>query len=623
MAFDPFPYRESYNRRIGSITYFLSIHFIRTFEISKPCKQHAIWCEYAADSRDYGRRPYVILFSVCIWSVHLILDMSEHATLQSTVDGEDNKHMKEMLGMVSLSNIEFLINLEIDALILRNLPEFAPAGQDNQYLPDSRTDVVEEILSLVNNSSSPQFIWIHGSAGIGKSTLAHFLASCFKKDARLAACVSFKRGTTGDSSFKAVAETIGYQIAHYYPRSIRSIVEALKRPILESDHATLLRSLVIEPLASGRHPSSNIPVIILDGIDEYTHFANIPNALHEAWNSQGAMDFPHILMTSRYEPEIYEALRLLEPKEVSIGVVNEGIMAEFFKDRLKSIKHWKIDGDPDARIPQLVALADGLFVWGATACNIITNRRAARTPSDRLTGILTSQKSHLKSDSKLKILYSSALDHLFPVSAPDSNDILSQSFPFLMALLMVAREPLTADDLTELVEHYYPIDMFADLLKSLQIRPSPHGKDTITPAANLMHTSLLDYLGDDCEERFRITPSILDKAHDYLAKQCIITMTKFFNNYTPTHFTDLPKYVSYAIMNWAEHACHSNPKSLEKALDNDFLQALRGLFSDPNSLNAWLRLRLQKIDIPYEGDSHNDLISGLAFFPMAGILCQN
>jgi hypothetical protein len=474
---------------------------------------------------------------------------------------------------------------------LSKLHDF-PSVKRDPYLSDSRADIIDQVCSLIESSDAFQFIWLQGGAGVGKSTLVHHLKSLFQDSGCLAAYIAFNRQSTGNTSLKDVVHAVARQIAFNYPSSRAAISDALRHLIPGSEHVMLLQHLVLLPLASV--DSNSVKVILFDGWDEYIRFDEVLQAFGTLKNVSQLPDHIYVVMTSRPEPDIQEMIVSLEAKILPIHDVPNDIMIRFFEGRLQKMDPWLQKGDPMQRIPLLATAAGGLFAWAATACAFIGNRKAKFTPSDRLTSVLES--SHLKSVTTLIILYDAALVRLFPPPSEDSDDVLSQSFSFLFAMLLLVEVPMTVDDLCALVEHEYPIDTFIGLLQSLQTRPSAYGQEIVTPLSDLFHTSFLDHLHGGCDQRFRVTPQTFDDAHRYLAVKCIQAMTKW--NRDTFVLSDIPGYVVYAANNWPKHAAHADPGSWSKELDEDVRESLRVFYRTSGAIAAWGKILAQVFGIP-------------------------
>jgi hypothetical protein len=495
-----------------------------------------------------------------------------------------------------------------DTSLLSHLKEFPNTGIMD-YLPDSRPGEIQFVSSCVERSDTFQFIWLHGGAGVGKSTLARYLADCVKQAGCLAAFASFKRGTTGEWSVKDVVQAIARQIVYHLPSTRARIIDGLGDLTPESDYQSLLRSLIFHPLSSLDYSAAK--VIILDGWDEYAYSNLMAEGLQALKDSSELPKSVSIIMTSRHVPAIREEIQYFLTAERAIGLVDHSTMMRFFDVHLAKAEP-KIC-DPNQRIPQLVDAAEGLFVWAATACAIICNPDAAKTPDHRLDEILANGTARFKSSSALFTLYSSALTQLFPEPERDSESILYAEFPLLMALLMIIPSPMTAGDLHMLIDHDYPIPRFSSLLRSLQTSSAPQGTNIITPCSAFFHASLLDYLYNHCEVHFRITPNDLERAHSFLAEKCIQAMTQYFGDKHPSNISDHPSYILYAAHNWAVHAACNDIESWNQPLQSNVDAALRKFLITQDVFSSWVHATVGEYGLGYDAQ-RDDHLQALSVF---------
>ena len=92
------------------------------------------------------------------------------------------------------------LTLEVDVDALKNLPRLPSfVGATNQYFPESREDVLIDICTWIEGSSEP-LLWLHGAAGLGKSTLMHELVNHLRSAGRLATFAFLTLGSSGDAA---------------------------------------------------------------------------------------------------------------------------------------------------------------------------------------------------------------------------------------------------------------------------------------------------------------------------------------------------------------------------------------------------------------------------------------
>jgi replication-associated recombination protein RarA len=89
-----------------------------------------------------------------------------------------------------------------DDMDLNNMPYAADASLNTKKLclPGTREELLDEITDWVNNieGDAPRVFWLHGTAGRGKSSIAHTIADRFKQLERLGSCFCFDRNREAD-----------------------------------------------------------------------------------------------------------------------------------------------------------------------------------------------------------------------------------------------------------------------------------------------------------------------------------------------------------------------------------------------------------------------------------------
>ena len=90
-------------------------------------------------------------------------------------------------------------------------------------------NILGEIDRWVDDVDAPSVLWIVGSPGSGKSTIASTLVSRLTKRSRMGSNFAFKRGDIMLSDPAAVWRTIAHDLSRYYDTYFASILaEVLK-----------------------------------------------------------------------------------------------------------------------------------------------------------------------------------------------------------------------------------------------------------------------------------------------------------------------------------------------------------------------------------------------------------
>jgi hypothetical protein len=262
------------------------------------------------------------------------------------------------------------------------------------------------------------------------------------------------------------------------------------------------KKFICEPMNS--LASVGILVIVIDALDEcdFEDRQSILDILAEG-NIPENLRF---IITTRPEDDILETLGRL-PHVHSTAVNDKDvesdikcyITARFEKFRLPFTEE---------EIGRLTTKADGLFQWAATACNLITERRAGVSPRTRL-------KRVFELDKGLDGLYEAILSEKVS-SDPDER----ASAVTILGKVLTAAEPLPMEVLKGLCmsdEEEESVETVIPLLGSVL---SVHAADVIRP----IHNSFRDYL--TTKTRSGVFFVDTEKAHRDLTLSTLAVMTK-------------------------------------------------------------------------------------------------
>jgi len=141
----------------------------------------------------------------------------------------------------------------------------------SQCMKGTREDIFKKIDQWLDDVDAPIVLWLSGSPGAGKLTIASSLVSRLTRRGRLGSSFFFRRGDVTLSDPAVLWRTVAYDLANSNPTFAKILIrEQRKVDPRRSDIASHSQHLIQEPLTeSYRHsPSSTIPVILVDALDE-------------------------------------------------------------------------------------------------------------------------------------------------------------------------------------------------------------------------------------------------------------------------------------------------------------------------------------------------------------------
>ena len=155
--------------------------------------------------------------------------------------------------------------------ILQKLqPACMDASDRTECLPGTRVAIIQLIMDWALDLTSTQKIfWLHGLAGIGKSTLSTTIANRCRDQGCLGAFVFFSRDVAERSNPATVIRTLAYQIGSFNTRAGDVIATAIEKfpSVCLSPLSVQFQKLIIEPLASATDGQTTL-VLVIDALDE-------------------------------------------------------------------------------------------------------------------------------------------------------------------------------------------------------------------------------------------------------------------------------------------------------------------------------------------------------------------
>lgn len=246
-------------------------------------------------------------------------------------------------------------------------------------------------------------LWLHGSAGIGKSAIAQMFAADCQTHRRHGASFFFRRGHSERGTWFGLFATIAYQLAHSVPEFSPPLQQALEadKLILGRNMATQFQKLLVEPF-SQIQDLETLPVVVLDGLDECEDYKIHQQILRLFIKSIERHELPiRLLISSRPEAHIREILQCDEASVTCQGLeliadqaaydgIRKYLRDEFnrvhVQNRSRGVDLGAVWPNPEV-LEHLVRKSSGIFIYAATVIRFVEDEYSH--PIDRLDAILT------------------------------------------------------------------------------------------------------------------------------------------------------------------------------------------------------------------------------------------
>ncbi|EAU89522.1 hypothetical protein CC1G_02411 [Coprinopsis cinerea okayama7 len=483
-----------------------------------------------------------------------------------------------------------VVNAKLDQDAVNALPEPDHRGDRlDEYLAASRDDELEAILKWADDPEL-RVLWIHGAAGLGKSTLMHKVVAVLAQQGRLASSAFFVRKKNRDAipTIKAVAR----ELANIHPRAVPAVAKAART--CNAAHDSILKYLqvyIIEPVRSLGLP---YPLVLpLDALDEWDHHETF---LRELKHVSSTSPFLKFLFTSRWLHSVERGLKHNIVKEMALPPVTEEVARRYFEARFSDVQ-----GETRTllfnSIPQLAKLAKGLLVWAATVCNLILSDSYTRPPVHTLLERILQSGSGVDEDERLATLYREAL---LSILGPKSRDVeVGMQILSHMVILQEAVDITTFTELVDLPQYPQAAREIHKRLRILQIRAT-FDPNVIEPMSTRFHASFLDFLTSSAvspsQSDMTTVPLAVDtaKAHLRSAKKCLSTL---LSSSPHNHLSSrpLPPALLYSTKYWPFHLSHGTDRFQPLPPE---LESLLGSVSD--DMTAWWAKHFVALVCPVE-----------------------
>lgn len=246
----------------------------------------------------------------------------------------------------------------------------------------TRTEIFGEIDKWAQDqTTSETLLWLHGHAGMGKSSIASSLCRKYNGEGALGAHFFCKRDDPGLRSPENILNTIVHRLASQYETYGRAVANAIADNIelpespLEQRYAHLI-DRPLQELKSKRIAPAGVLLVVVDALDECEKGGGRRLLLTYLRKMSQIAPWLKVVVTSRPDHDIKKAFGTSDDATVSSHNLltydaSHDILA-FTRKRMTGIAE---DKDQLAWSEETIQLlserACGLFIWVETACKFI------------------------------------------------------------------------------------------------------------------------------------------------------------------------------------------------------------------------------------------------------------
>ncbi|KAG2343330.1 WD40 repeat-like protein [Suillus weaverae] len=420
--------------------------------------------------------------------------------------------MQQFRDQLALTTIETVHRIAED-LDVSGMEYVPGAGRNTSKncLPGTREDILSEIKCWVRSTGEdvPRVLWLSGTAGKGKSAIAHTIANWSYERGGMRACFCFDRTREAERRHEKIFTTIARDLADCDITMRGALARAvhddneLKHTI---DISRQWQELVVGPIGEASKAITAPVLIVIDALDESGNatsrewilrlLAGDPNTSSQL--SQLPANF-RVIVTSRPLEDIGDVMNIvshiyhISMDEIPIESTDLDIQV-YISTMLKHPRNTF----EDRHFKTLAQKSDGLFEWARLACDYIKGtNKVGLDPMERFDAVITGTSetgTRLLDDMYERILTDSIPEkerrEAIPVFCSVMGQILTSLEPLPMTALAVMRQHFSSAD------GRYKVDRVIGPLSSLLTGTA----DLHTPIRPL-HASFYDFLTDKSRSR--------------------------------------------------------------------------------------------------------------------------
>lgn len=314
----------------------------------------------------------------------------------------------------------------------------------------TRKNILEDIFAWSQEKTgSKTLFWLHGHAGMGKSSIASSVCRKFKQDGTLGAHFFCKR----DSDHRSAKYALNTIIHHLALRS-KSYGRIVARAIKADDQLPnlSLKDRYTQLIENPIHKPAKALFVVVDALDECEKGAERGQLLTCLREMSRIVPWLNVIVTSRPDADIAQAFggshgtHVTSRDLLSKRYDASGDILAFTQERMAGIPCKPLTAWPEYNIRQLADRAGGLFIWVETACKFIEG--GMFKPGVRLKQILDGTQP-ADGSKPLDMLYTSTIKLSMGDQGADNLSIFRQCLGAIAAT--TGRTALSVDGLEKLL----------------------------------------------------------------------------------------------------------------------------------------------------------------------------